>query len=206
MPEVVKICDRIVQTDSRGTLLSDLVSFDMANVEDPQIESIDNLYKLNEEMFSLLREKLGSSSQSSTMHPFVSKLSSIREGGEKYQVDTPDANISFLHPGDAEGQWRAGRVVMLFDYFRRNSAGTRTKETFAVVQEYQPLSDAHAAQDAFRRYYEAGFLFYDQFRSRSILIFASQILCPCKVAKPMIAKRSFDDEVVLIEPINKVRN
>ena len=87
----------------------------------------------------------------------------LRPGG-KLDVDgvtygTRDKNIrnSFVcfqdpcsqgHPS----QLRAGQITQLFLQRRASAGGDPLVEAFVVLEEFAPLSEAHAAQDPYRRF------------------------------------------------------
>ena len=94
----------------------------------------------------------------------------------------------------------AGQIQSIF-YHQRREGGTTVTEPFFVVQEFRPLSDAHAAKDPYRQYKQLNTeLHYNECLSAIHVLkldeiishFAAYIYTPEDIGVECIVVRSLD--------------
>lgn len=207
LPDVANAFNRVFASDTRGTLLDDIATFEGGSTKPPTAESND-YFRLPDDLAEKLRQQVLPVFSKKVFNPFITKLDSVSEGGDIYKpVGTRSGDENAVFKTTKDKTWRAGRILMFFNHAHMGLGNQRTEATFVVLEEYKPLSPMHRESDPYRHYSVAGGrLFYDEFLPKQVLLLTEVLHCHCSISRPRIHWRdnAINDKVVHILPLNKV--
>jgi hypothetical protein len=198
--------ERTFQSDIRGTLLSDNISFDVRFRQ--RGEEIDwtprDLSKVPKEVQVLLQEWIQDHSLGSSLSVPLSvymrqKITRLGQNFRTSKTSKGDSNVVFKQ--SRHENWSAGSIKLIFSFEQTARTNEKFIKTFFLVDEYPPLSPDQISVDHFRKFPAVGGrLFNKESSNRAVLVSIDEVACHAATSLYNVS----DEEFIHVLPLDKV--